>query len=466
MRTHYFNLIAAGCGTGKSYFVCNELLKHYPDVLPNEVLFITSRSLTVQQQSNKEDVIKFTGKETPVIKMWKDFGEPQEIKSGIRIMTYDKVIQVLNMYCMPEKDDLENVKIIIFDECHTLYVDSFMNNMNMLRLWIRLKLESTDKIFFGLTATPEIVRANEEISGIFVNELTDNLLINYRAKKLICTDNRSIGYLLNNQLNNGKTLVMCNSVKNAIDLKSRVNNAAMLVSKNNNLCTDEMIRIRNYIAENEMLPPTFIDDDGTEKELKILITTSTAREGYNLREASGVKNIVSFFSDSMNITQIAGRARYDIDNLVVVKHRLVRTNQISLKTIDNERILFYNFMNDTSDDSWFRTIQHLVQHDFKEVKIITSAGDKNLLLDLVERKWVLDNNASWEEIKNHRIWRQEDKDELTNVAIKSRVIDKQKRNIKFNTVLRFLENQYGYKVVNKVFSIQGKQVRCKLIYRG
>lgn len=466
MKPHYLNLISAGCGTGKSYFVSNNLLKHYPDVSPNEVLVVTSRSLTVQQQSNKDDIIEFTGREVPVIKVWNGINDLVDVRTGIRLMTYDKIIRIISNYSWTDNEVLERVKIIIFDECHTLYADRFIKGIDMLNVWIRSTLRYTDKIIFGLTATPEIVRRNERNSGIPINDLFNETIINYRAKQLICTDTQSIGYLLNRKLTDGKVLVMCNSVKNALELKKRIDNAALLTSKDNELATDEMKKIRSYIANNEALPTTFIDDDGVEKELRVLIATSTAREGYNLRQTSGVKHIVSYFSDSMNLTQIMGRARYDIDTLVVVRHMLVRTNQTSLKIIDEERTLFYNFMIDNTDDSWFQKVQHLVQHDFDKVQVVAKTGDSEQFCDFIEKKWALDEDASWEEIKAHKIWKPEDKAEIISAAIKSNLINLPPKKVTYNMILRTLEDKYGYRVVKKVFRVQGKQVYCRLIYRG
>lgn len=45
--------------------------------------------------------------------------------------------------------------------------------------------------------------------------------------------------------------------------------------------------IRDYIVENEKLPPTFFfTDSGEERDLDVLVATSTLREGFNLRESS------------------------------------------------------------------------------------------------------------------------------------------------------------------------------------
>ena len=78
-----------------------------------------------------------------------------------------------------------------------------------------------------------------------------------------------------------------------------------------------MNKIRQHIIKYESFPDNFIDDDGVEKELNVLIVTSTLREGVNLRKNSGVRNIVSCFSDELHIIQFVGRCRYSIDNLIV-----------------------------------------------------------------------------------------------------------------------------------------------------
>ena len=110
---------------------------------------------------------------------------------------------------------------------------------------------------------------------------------------------------------------MCYSYRQCKKIKEKIPNSFILISKSNKKFTKEMNKIRQYIIDYESIPDTFIDDDGIEKELNVLITTSTMREGINLREYSGIKNIVCCFSDELHITQFVGRARYSIDNLVV-----------------------------------------------------------------------------------------------------------------------------------------------------
>ena len=50
---HCLNLIAAGCGAGKSYFVARHLPKLFPAINPCDMLFVTSRSITVDQQARE-----------------------------------------------------------------------------------------------------------------------------------------------------------------------------------------------------------------------------------------------------------------------------------------------------------------------------------------------------------------------------------------------------------------------------
>ena len=168
----------------------------------------------------------------------------------------------------------------------------------------------------------------------------------------------------------------------------------------------------------------------------------------------------------MNITQIAGRARYEIDNLIIVKGRAWYSDKASQKMLKDGYEEFCNYLENPQDDTWFRTVQHLVQHDFGDVQIFTYTGDKHIFRKYIEDKWLLDKNAAKQEIKARRIWRQEDKDEIVKMALNCHIIRKDKSKIKFLTVMREIENTLGYEVVDKVFKIQGKQIRCKLIFRG
>jgi len=92
-----FNISASGTGTGKTYFVANELNKYFPNIRYSEILFITSRSLIVDQQSKSERISKYDINNLVYIEHWNGLVDSTEMleRKGIQIMTYDKIINIL-----------------------------------------------------------------------------------------------------------------------------------------------------------------------------------------------------------------------------------------------------------------------------------------------------------------------------------------------------------------------------------
>jgi len=172
-----------------------------------------------------------------------------------------------------------------------------------------------------MTATPSILEFYQQNWGITINRLNDEILINYKTKQLHCTDFDTIPYIITTNQIVGKTIIMCYSVSDCYKLKEKIPNSAILISKSSSKYLPEMDSIRNYIIQNEILPETYLEvserDNKTKQPLifeeiplKVLITTSTLREGINLKEESGVKNVISCFSDELHLVQFAGRCRF------------------------------------------------------------------------------------------------------------------------------------------------------------
>ena len=94
-----FNIVASGCGTGKTYWVANNVREHLPHILPSEMLFVTSRALIVEQQSKENGITKFKPNNMLSIKHWNGEEDSLDIidSKGIQIMTYDKLITILKL---------------------------------------------------------------------------------------------------------------------------------------------------------------------------------------------------------------------------------------------------------------------------------------------------------------------------------------------------------------------------------
>jgi hypothetical protein len=463
--TRKFNIIASGTGTGKTWFVANELTKHMLNIKPYEVLFVTSRSLIVDQQEKVEGINKYNMHNITFIKHWngeEDYYGYLE-KKGIQIMTYDKIIGILQTQNAEGFETLSRVKIIIFDECHTLFSDRFIKDLEMLKVWIRDTLYIGNKTIIGMTATPNIVAYYQKEWGVSVNQLNKEVLVNYKAKQLHCTNFDTIPYIITTKLE-GKTIIMCYSVSDCRKLKEDLPNAFILISKSNKEFTDEMNKVRQYIVDCESLPDTFVDDDGIEKELDILITTSTLREGVNLREVSGVRNVICCFTDELHITQFAGRCRYNIDNLIVANTYVNADNYDKNNYLTKCRNSYKEFIKNSDNTSWFDSIAHLVQHDIYDVKRFILNSNEKEFIDYINKNWLVPKGINTKvELDKYKIYKAEDKEEIIKMVIKCKLLKLYYSQLTFNKVITLMQDNLGYKIESSRIKIKQKQYTYKLI---
>ncbi len=460
-----FNLLASGTGSGKTYFIAKEFRNYFPHIKPHEILFIESRSITVDQQAKERGITKYNNEnKVYYIKHWNGEEDSTKIleKYGIPIMTYDKIIDILINKNVEGLETLDKVKVIVFDECHTLFSDLFIKNIEMLKVWIRDILYTGKKLIIGLTATPSILEYHQRIWGVTINKLNEEILIKYKVKQLHCTNFDSIPYIVTTQLE-GKTLIMCYSYKQCLKLKKEIPNSFILVSKNSKYFTKEMNRVREYIVNNQSIPETFIDGD-KEKELNVLIATSTLREGVNLREYSGVKNIVCCFSDELHITQFVGRARYNIDNLVVADTYINADNYNSSPYLKKCRQEFREYMKDKNNTSWFDSISHLVEHDIYKIRKFTLAPETKRFISYINSKWLVPKGITDDkELDKYKIYKNEHKQEIINKVIKCRLLKLYPYQITFIKVINMLEKDLGYTIETKRGTINKVRHTYKLI---
>ena len=460
-----FNMVSSGTGSGKTYFIAYELKKHFPGIKPHEILFVASRSLIVEQQSKVEGISKYNINNTYYIRHWNGQEDSTKIleKIGIPIMTYDKIINILAKKNIEGLETLSKVKIIVFDECHTLFSDRFIKDIEMLKVWIRDTLYTGTKFFLGLTATPAIIEYYQKEWGVSTIRLNKEILINHKVGQLHCTDFDTIPYIITTKLD-GKTLIMCYSYKQCKKLKEKIPNSFILISKSNKEFTDEMDKIRQHIIDYESLPDTFIDEDGIEKELNVLITTSTLREGVNLREDSGVKNIVCCFSDELHITQFVGRARYSIDNLIVADTYINADNMDDDAYLSKCRLSFKTFMKNKDNTSWFDSIAHLINHDIYDVKRFILSHDEKRFINYINSKWLVPKGISdKKELDKYKIYKESHKNEIIDMVLDCKLLKLYPSRITFNKVVNLMQNNLGYAIESQQGMINAKRYTYKLV---
>lgn len=457
-----FNIIASGTGTGKTYFIANDVHKQLPWVQNSEILFVASRSLIVDQQSKNNSMTKFNRHDSEIIDYWngKQDKTVKLNKQGIQIMTYDKIIEIITEKNELGMQTLSKVKVIVFDECHSMFSDKFISNMEALKVWIRDVVYIGEKLIVGLTATPDIIAFYQPSWGVEINQLNNRTLIKYKAKQLLCTNFDTIPYLVATQLE-GRTMILCYSYNDCLELQSKIPNSFVLVSKHNNNFTPEMEYVREYIIRNEVVPETYTDVSGNEKHIDVLLTTSALREGINLRESGGIKNIVSCFSDDLHVIQFAGRARYNLDSIIVAKTYIPSDNINKGGYLETKRKQFDDFMNNKDNISWFSSVMVLVDHDVVKVKRFILGKDETKFINFINSKWLMPKDET--DNSKYRIYREEDKKEIVELAIACKLLKLYDYQVTFNKIIITMSKCLGYTIEDRNTRINYKNTRYKLV---
>ncbi len=469
-----FNLISSGCGTGKTYFVGHTLPEKMSGVARHEMLLVTSRSLTVDQQIRVDGITRFNKYDNKLVRNWN--GEEDDldyiIDGGIRAMTYDKIIRIITERNAIGYETLSAVKIIVFDECHTLFSDRFIRDIGALRVWIRETLYDAKKILIGLTATPDIVFFNQKSWGVKINSVNKGVIPGYVAKRMICTDFNSIPGLVCGSILSGKTMIMCKSVADCYALSEQIPNSFVLISASNKEKTPEMLRIRKIIAKDETIPDTHrvergFNDDGImeydEYPLNVLITTSTAREGFNLKKQSGIRNIISCYADSMSVVQFCGRARYNIDTLVVAYTPKKSDNLSTDGFVRTQENLFKDFLHSREMCRWYQGVSHLVEGTAADVLRYVLGVGESKFIKYINRKWLVPQGVTGKDRDRYKIWRDEDKSEIVKKAIECNVMAMPPSAVRFITVINVLKDCLGYVVDNGRQRFNGELHTYRLI---
>lgn len=467
-----FNMIVSSCGTGKTHFCSTTLLEKFPDISPCEVIFVTSRSITVDQQVSSFDGIeKFNPVDELTVSAWSGENSIWDImERGIQVMTYDKLIHIIISTPSYGITELQNVKMIIFDECHSLFTDGFIRGMDLLKYWIHINVQRSDKIFLGLTATPEIITYYSNLWGVPINILSEPLL-NYTVNQLWCTDTKSLLPLLDKQLS-GKTLIMCNSTTTCYKLQAQIPNSKVLVSKNNDSYVGyEMDELRKYISLYGVLP----------NGVDTLITTSTLREGFGFKEESEIRNVVTFLSDSTHVIQLVGRCRYNVDNLIVVDARIRLSGDAFT---DNQRELFRNFLANEDDTEWFDGVRKIINHPIENtIRFFSEGGWELKGFKVPSRKerpylekyvsessvaqfrkyiydnWVFDEN---DDIEDYYIFKEEQKEQIVNKVKELNLIGDYTKDVTFHKAINIIKD-LGFEVKNGRKLFDGIQYRYRVI---
>ena len=465
LRKDQLNLIVSGCGTGKSHLVSRKLFEHFPDLKPEEVLFVTSRSITARQHAEEYGQILFDKADKQVINFWSGAADAMSDNNhgGVRVMTYDKISYLLKYTGSADHYCFEKVRVVVLDEIHSLFTDSFCRHTDAVLVWLKLYVTMKKYYFIGMTATESCIKEATAAYGIGVNHLLDEPLFRYKAKQLVCTDFKSIPLVL--KKSKGKTIVLCNSLKNCEILHAAIPNSAIVISDNNREYTKEMDAIRQHIIRYSTLPDKVTEAVAWDKKgeptkykthpLDVLIVTTAMREGYSLLPARGVKNVVCCIPDSLHVILFVGRARYDIDNVIVANGTIGAIKDE--KGLRAERKLFAEFF-DMKSDEWWAYVKNAFGCSVESVcrvRYRSELGNQKLSGPVPDvERFVEYINKTYlqlgDELDKDRFIEKRNREKIIDKFCECRLNVKKREDTTFQYVTQVMRDSLGYEVLRKV----------------
>lgn len=436
------NMIVAGCGTGKSYFAINTLSKKL-NIRHEEILIVTSRSMTRDQQE-KDKAYKgkikriSTGNIKLVNKAINNSTSHRIGKGKLKIDDERKVhICTYNWFNDNYFDYnyLEGVKVIVFDEIHTLFTD-IIYNKSLNNILLHIKEIMLNHIVIGMTATDIEIKRNTYINND-LNYLLDKPYYIYNVQKSfnVISKLRYVNVILNNI--KGNSLYMSASSKRAIKLAKEYDGKVIISEQNENY-NDSIKNTRNYVIDNKTLPIN----------TNILFCTSCMREGMELKQESNIKNIFIESSDPNMIIQFIGRYRNNIDNVYIINNHYYELKEFQDSMTHNQKE-YHNdmkrFIND-KPSRWKHYFSNIINTDIN-INIIKENDIEESFINYIEDNFI-----------NKIIYKKEDKQLIVNKSKELGFKKDKTHPHSFNSIIKYLEYK-GYKIEKKTIRIKGKQYR-------
>ena len=332
-------LITATCGRGKTSFALElgasglmaALNKKMIDYImlhrekeyikPDEILFVTTRSIIFKQQLKKKGVeaaaaYHYSGYTTDYL----DFTDSSSGNSGSTQEEKIKVITAHKLGDLIREGLIKKLpRVVIFDELHSLFSESiFAEQLSYTLAW--LKENYADMIKIGLTATPEFLYdyIQAEDDTLSFKEVDKPLGSKYKSTEIkLLLHGKAESVLSSTKYDkDNKFIYYTQSARKCYALSQEYKRTAFLISDWNEsetedkvLLVDKMCEagVKDYITQYERLPS---DIDG-------IFINSACREGMNINDSS-VKTIICEATDLITIQQILGRVRNDIDKFIIV----------------------------------------------------------------------------------------------------------------------------------------------------
>ena len=265
-------LIRSGTGSGKSYFVKNNLYEFCKNK-GHKILLLSNR--TILRKQNEEDL----GEEKLEIIHPRNYQSFENLVIG-----KDKSLKIL----------LEPYKVIVFDEFHYVHSDSqFNRNTDILLELIRNPPQN--KILLVITATPEILLNYYEFEKDKVYNIPTNY--NYVRKIFFYTKEETPEALIQNMDGEEKSIYF-GDANQAFELSNKFEDASFICAKNN----------IKYYKEKEMSRVVAQISEKSSFESRLLCTTKVLDNGVNIADLD-LKNVIIDTLNPITLIQELGRKR-------------------------------------------------------------------------------------------------------------------------------------------------------------
>ncbi|WP_278549437.1 DEAD/DEAH box helicase family protein [Paraclostridium bifermentans] len=341
------NLIVSPTGSGKTYFVFNELINKYNN---NEVIYLCDTS-NLEEAVRKDEVYSHLLKYRNEKKEISQFGILRNgFETKIEVMTYAKFGYDLNN----DPNCFDDKKLIICDEAHNLikYRNRYDRENNKIYTDSINKLnELTKKMdVVLLTATPYGIIADEDFKNFNMRTINfEGIVRNLYSRKM-----ESFGNVKNlisstndwmSSFNAGyKGLIYTDNIRNSVDLAERFKklglNAVPLWSLNNAKypMTNYQLEVRKEIIETGKVP----------MEVDAIIINGAYETGINIKDKR-VDMVIVNNSNKDIIKQVRGRIRHNI-TLLLYKSNEVKNGLEDMEILLDEKWLNRNLTKKDKDE--------------------------------------------------------------------------------------------------------------------
>ncbi|MGU8942856.1 DEAD/DEAH box helicase family protein [Clostridium perfringens] len=373
------NLVIAPCGSGKTYFTFNTLIKE--EKLENIVYLCDTRNLknaVLLDETyhpycrfySKDDINNIVNGKTTV------FGESIG-ENKITVMTYAQ----FGMIAEKHSETFENVKMIICDEAHQAIDYQRKFDKDDERIYrsavIKINKISEKAKVVLLTATPDIIKF-DNITNIFdfsneqnIKRLRENKVITYTSGKEIkrvvtefkkLTDQKKVKMLIYTD----RIKTVNEIVKGCHDVGLKAVGLWSLNNKDNAMSTYQLETLNSVVSKG-LIPD----------ELDILVINASLQTGVNIKN----NDIDWVLVNSINkVTQIQARSRVrkDIDKLYIkseeteesIEKKIILEDKwlnTSLTTVDKNKLCEELGFYDEKDRllKWSRVSKILLANDYK-----------------------------------------------------------------------------------------------------